>query len=238
MNRNTENGNVLILILVAVILFGALSFTVGQMLRSGNAEAIGEQQASIYADEILGYAQQMRQAVQGMRISSGCDETEISFENAVVAGYTNGANTDCQVFHSDGGGMTYITPSSDFGTGTEWVFSGRPQVHGVGTTDTLLTCATCADLVVSLYNVLDIICTRINEKMGISGIPQDSGDLNIEQFTGSYSGSDSISGCPTNAAASCPSGTFESSELWSKPVGCFEEGATGNNVFYQVLLTR
>ena len=53
MKRFSETGNVLFLILIAVILFGALSFTVAQMMRGGNAEYIGEQQLSLYADEVL-----------------------------------------------------------------------------------------------------------------------------------------------------------------------------------------
>ena len=51
-----ESGNVLFIILIAVALFGALNFVVGNMLRGGNPQAISEQKASILADEILAQA--------------------------------------------------------------------------------------------------------------------------------------------------------------------------------------
>lgn len=47
--RKGERGNVLIYILIAIALFAALSYTVGNMMRGGNADMIDEENASLYA---------------------------------------------------------------------------------------------------------------------------------------------------------------------------------------------
>ena len=59
---NSQKGSVLVIILVAVALFAALSYTVANMMRGG-AE-IGSEKAGIYASEILTYAQSVGEAVK------------------------------------------------------------------------------------------------------------------------------------------------------------------------------
>ena len=211
MRRNSENGNILILILVAVILFGALSYTVANMLRSGNAELIGEQQASIYADELMSTARQYRQAIQSMRISNGCDETDISFEVAALTGYTNGTNTDCQVFHADGGGLTYVAPPSNVTT-QDWVFIGSNIVDGVGTA--------APDLIAFLPNINLVVCNTINDKLRVSAVGNDN-TIDFTKFTGTFASTQTI-----NFAAGLPA-------------GCLNYVNAGDNYFfYQVLITR
>ena len=181
MRRNSENGNILILILVAVILFGALSYTVASMLRSGNAELIGEQQASILADDILNYARQVRQAVQAIRISNGCEDEDISFENSTVSGYehTPVADDACKVFHTDGGGLSYLEPNADFLDPSfsaeprygEWYIPTTGCVIGVGTGQSAANgdCSNAAsevELTLFLPYIKRVICDSINEKVG------------------------------------------------------------------------
>ena len=78
MNNGSEKGSVIFIILIAIILFAALGYAVSNMMRGPSN--IGNETAGIYASEILTYAQSVREAVHMMRISNGCDDSQISFE--------------------------------------------------------------------------------------------------------------------------------------------------------------
>ena len=207
-----ESGNVLFLILIGVALFGALSFTVANIMRSGNPEAIGEQRASILADEILNTGRQYRAAVQGMKISEGCDDDEISFETAALTGYTNGANTDCQVFHTDGGGMIYTAPSAEYGDGSDWVFTGSNIADDVGTV--------APDLIAILPNIDFVVCNSINDKLNGPSVGTDA-DVDFTKFTGTYASTQTLDFAAGNLA------------------GCLNYVNSGDNYFYyQILVVR
>ena len=217
--RKTETGSALFMILIGVALFAALSYTVADMMRSGNPEAIGEERAKLYADEILDYAQAVRRAVQDMRIN-GCSDTEISFENDAVAGYTNGTNTDCQVFHTDGGGLTWIDLKFNSSNPGE-TFSGSMDVeNGIG--------SSAADLFFTLGPLPKDICLAINDKLGItnpSGNPpyEQTGTIS-NKFTGSYSVSENV--------------TAWVGSIQNQQAACMYRDVGGTNFFYQVLISR
>ena len=166
MIRQNERGSVLILILVGVALFGALSVTVSGIMRAGNPEVIAEQRGAILADEVLAYARQIRQAVQSVRITGGCADEDISFENIRLAGYANGSNTECQIFNENGGGITYQKLATDI-SDDDWLFSGASEIDQLGTT---CAAAGCYDLVMIVPIKLRAICSAINYKLGITGI--------------------------------------------------------------------
>ncbi len=211
-----EKGSALFFILIAVALFAALGYAVSNMMRggiSGGSTSISQERAQIYTGEILDYGRATRQAVQGIKISNGCRATEISFENSVEAGYTNGTNTDCQVFHQDGGSMTWVSPANDVNDGSEWIFNGSNIVDGVGTTS--------ADLVMILPNISELICNEINEISGISALGTDAA-INFTKFTGTYVAAETINFADGNS------------------FGClnFDNGGTNELFFYQVLTAR
>ena len=106
--RTSESGNVFILILLGVFLFGALMYSFSRSANQG-AGNLSKQQAKIAAQEILNYARLVEGAVDRVR-RNGCSESEISFENDVVTGYTNpNAPTDksCHIFDDEGGKVSY-----------------------------------------------------------------------------------------------------------------------------------
>lgn len=198
MRLESENGSVLFMILIGVMLFAALSYTVASMMRGGNAESIDEEQAGLYADEILNYARTVRQVIQTLRISNGCSDTDISFENPVVAGYTNGTNTECQVFHADGGGLNYIAPPEDWLDTSlsgesfygEWIFSSDYCMPGIGTGG--YTCwnnnIDDEELGAFLPYVKQNICENINESLNAGTPPVNAGSDGYSYFTGIYDG--------------------------------------------------
>lgn len=83
-----QSGSVIILILVAVALFAALSYT---MMRggAGSQGTLTDSQARLAAMEIIAYGDAMEKAVQKLR-SRGCSETQFDFSNTVWTSATTG----------------------------------------------------------------------------------------------------------------------------------------------------
>jgi hypothetical protein len=219
MKRAGESGNIMIYILIAVILFAALSYTVAQMMRGG--ADIGQEKSSMAASEILEYAHAVRQAVQNLKISNACEDEDISFENTVVAGYTNGVNTKCQIFHPDGGALNWVTPSESI-TAQPWFFQGVYAIQSVGTGNT--------DLIMSVSNIPESVCTIINERLDVpnpSGPPENDGFDTTVKFTGTYSPPGSTAG-----------NNGEEGHFSGKMAACFDGPPAGTYHFYQVLIAR
>ncbi len=184
-----EQGSIIIWIFIFVALFAALSFTVSQGSRTGG-ENLSREKATLAASEILDYATALKRNIHELQIN-GCSDTEISFENAFISGYSNTnspADNSCHIFDLNGGGLKYIEFSIDNFDTTysaqsdyqENVFSGNVAVEGVGTT--------AQDLVLIIPYLRESICTEINNKMGVgSTMPVDI--YTATKFTGSYSAS-------------------------------------------------
>ena len=211
--RKNERGNVLFYILIAVVLFAALNFVVGNMMRGGNAEMVGEEQAKLYAGEILDYARVMKQAIQDMRISNECTDTEIRFVDSQTTGYGTSVRSDCDVFDPGGGDTNYVPPIERYGTATEWLYVGSNTVDGLGTAS--------PDLLIILTNLNEQICNEINNKLGIAAIIDDTDGVDYTKFTGTYASTEQVD--ITNA----------------NPSGCMNDTTTGGGYFFfQALLPR
>lgn len=212
-HRHAERGNVLFFIFIAIILFAALSFTVGNMMRgSGGAEKISEEKAALLATEILGYGRAMRQAIQDMKISNGCRNEDIRFVDTQTTGYGTSVRSECDVFDPAGGDINYIAPSAEMGTGTEWLFVGSNIVDGVGTT--------APDVVMILQNINQTVCDAINEQSGITTPGSDS-TINFTKFTGSFASTETMN------------------DANGQMFGCLNFANSGDNLFYyQVLIAR
>ncbi|MCC6598828.1 MAG: hypothetical protein IT559_08565 [Alphaproteobacteria bacterium] len=227
---SSSQGSALFLILIAVVLFAALSYTVAGMMRSGGSEQSGTQKPGLLADEILTYGQQLRQGVQSLKISNGCQDAQISFEATGLAGYAHNpvASTRCSVFHQDGAGLGYNKPVAEFGSGSDWIFTGQLNVLGVGT-----DCASgesCTELLAILEGVNLNVCREINRKTGIvmtaDAPPAQDGVVSFPKYTGTQTYSATI----TDQAGT--------DQLRGFAAGCTETSAGGSYFFYQTLVSR
>ena len=226
-----QSGNALFLILIAVALFAALSYAVTQSGRGGGS--IDREAAALAASQAVQYGASLEQAITRMRVTSGCTAELINFDNSQVAGYNNTSSpTDesCDVFSPNGGGITFQSPPNSINDGSDWFFTGEARVIGVGI-DTL-TGAAGIDLIAILRNVTPEACREINNRVGIGAtIPLDSGDLNENQFTGTFVVTDTISDAANSG--SCPA-TF-----CRHFNACFQEaGGGGRLIYYHVLFPR
>lgn len=243
--RESERGNVLFYILIAVALLGSLSYAVSQSSR-GNVSEISEEKTRLLATEIIEYGNILANGTGQLKLR-GHRNTEISLENNGVNGYANANCIDdtCKVFHVSGAGIIYRSPE------TEWLDSSQsaqPQygnlyfasstcIIDVGTNSTTL-CNDSGDdeeLLMIMPWLKKEICVEINDLLGINNPggdpPQDTGASwsgGFTKFTGSYGGSEEI-------------GEGGGSDLAGKTAGCFEGGGTppaGSYHFYRVLIAR
>lgn len=114
-NKSNQSGNVFVIILIGVVLFGALGFTFSRSANKGTGN-LTKQQAKVAAQEILSYANLVEGAVDRVR-RKGCSENEISFENNVVSDYENPnspIDKSCNVFDENGGKISYLEPNGNW----------------------------------------------------------------------------------------------------------------------------
>jgi len=168
---NKQRGNVFILIMLGVFLFGALMYS---FTKSGNQGAgnLTKQQAKIAAQEILNYVRLVEGAVDRVR-RNGCSESEISFENSVVSAYLNPnspTNKSCHIFDDEGGKLSWSNPPLAFHFDDPAFFFGKyyfisAQWIGHGCDDPN---DKCVDLIMALSNLDKTTCSEINKNFNLS----------------------------------------------------------------------
>ncbi len=231
-----QSGSILFYILIGIVLFAALSFTMSRINRGGSNFA-GAEQLGLRAGEILDYARSLRTAAQTLQ-AAGIPDTLISFENPQEAGYTNAscAKDSCKIFERGGGGLSYTDPlvmwldesrsaSPNFG---HWLFSGLNAVTDIGTDG---AGNSSVELLAILPWIKKDLCVKLNDLLGVTNPggdpPQDPGTAEVSgKFTGAYSLSRTIGGA---------------AEIDGQRAACFEGGGAppaGTYHFFQVLLAR
>ncbi len=113
----TQAGNILFLILLAVVLFAALASAVTSSLRGGG-KSMSSENADLAASSIVNFLKQVDSALLRMQLIDDIKPENISFEyrNKRVDGisqtnYVNNrcSSDDCRVFSASGGGATPTT---------------------------------------------------------------------------------------------------------------------------------
>lgn len=248
-SRCREHGNVFIFILLGVVLFAALSYTVARGMRGDTANSISDRQAALAASDIITYAQRIERAVNKMR-RKGISESDISFDNNFVTGYNHTpAQPDTnKIFHPSGGNVTYTPPLSDwletFASAPdlygEWYIPDATRIfrlgpNGLDTVEAHNDSVSNEDLILVLPYIKQNICIEINKKLGISTddtIPQDSNNM-WSVTEPKYTGTFTDSGVAIEAGGGGPSITNE-------PTACVEGGggnpATGYHFYYTLIV--
>ena len=165
--NNRQRGNVLFFIFIAVALFAALSYAVSNGMRGGG-DTITKEQAKVAASEIMRKMQDIRRGYKYL-MEQGCSVDDIQFDETPVA------NVDCQIFHVNGGGVTYptnlekhqVNPIASqigklsFQNAPDWTSGGQAgniKHVGVGTDD--------QDILGRLNFVSNDICVAFNKLAG------------------------------------------------------------------------
>lgn len=105
-HSSQESGNALIYVLIAIVLFAALSFTLSRQTDTSEAGALSDERAELYATQIISYAAQAKSAIDQMTFSGAripdldfIDPSDAAFNSGTVKDRTN------RVFHPEGGGL-------------------------------------------------------------------------------------------------------------------------------------
>lgn len=148
-----SRGNALFIILIAVILFGAMSYAVTQSERGG--KSVDSEKERVEAALIAEYASLLQQTVQRMLLT-GTSASNLNFSSS-------GTGRDA-VFAPDGGGIPYKMPEG----ATDMFFRTNVGIMGIGA-DT----GTTADIILFVYDLPLARCKQLNKALtGSSGVPQ------------------------------------------------------------------
>lgn len=242
MNKNSQNGNAIVIILVAIALFAALGYAFSNTSRT-SSKLFSDEETVAYANQVITYGNEVRSVIKRLQLR-GCSDTDISFENNIVAGYAN-TNPDsptdesCHVFSVNGGGLTPKSPDDKLSDSS---FSGQGgyktfNVYGRSCRESI-TCYSDTidneDLILFYPYLKRDICLEINNRLGITNplddAPIDGGCSGLAgiKFNGNYS----------------EGVVLFATELEGHKAGCFRH--TGGSCapvgdaygFYQVLIER
>lgn len=220
-------GPILFVIAVLAILAVAISATSGTFSTNNERE-----KAHAYASAIIDYSTLIYNALQRVK-ALGCDDTQISFENGVVTGYTNAstpADGHCKIFAPSGGGMSWALPPVDSQTTASDYRYVTNYMVGYGTT--------ADELTIIAPNLTTTVCDEINsmtnkQSQWESGGGNNGANYNFVKFVGAYGDTASSMNQITGTCASC------------KPpvMGCFCDGtgactASHQHYFFRMLLSR
>lgn len=231
---SNQDGNVLFLILIAVVLFAALSYAVTQSTRSGGGGA-SQETSLISSANVTQYPASIRTAILRMIVSNNTDADVLAFDpptDFATFCDVSAANASVCVFHPDGGAALYNVAPDDVVSvpDTAWTFNAENEVNFIGrsaggNSPTQQT----ADIIAFLPNIRRGICERINEELGIG-----AGTIPTESNIDVASEMEGATGIP----AAPGGGTIgdDITEYDSEPFGCFEQG--GVNYYYHVLVEQ
>ncbi|NBX66082.1 MAG: hypothetical protein EBQ96_03695 [Proteobacteria bacterium] len=163
----TTKGNILFMLLVAIVLIAALTYAITRGDQAGGN--LTREKTSLAADQVASLGVDLRRAVDAMT-RAGRSETTISFAHAAISGYgTPDTTPDAEVFNISGGGVAYIDVPDGVNDGSQWEFYGLTAAPGMGEEAN-------ADLMLVLPNVNETFCRAFNKKAGYpdnAAIPTD-----------------------------------------------------------------
>ncbi|MFP4097348.1 MAG: hypothetical protein ACLFP8_02850 [Alphaproteobacteria bacterium] len=168
-----ERGNVLVYVLIAVALFGALSFTLSRRAHNAGANEIEDVRLDLYTTDLVNYSLQARSVIDQMMIT-GTGLGDLDFTRPGESGFEVAPHIH-KVFHPHGGGLSAGHLPTDITLDREseaagWYFTSSINVEW--------TNSSAHDLILTAYQINKALCERINKKItGHSDIPALSGQV-------------------------------------------------------------
>ena len=200
--RTDQSGNVVIFILLAVGLFGALAFTFTRGGQQGQGN-MNSQQAKIAAQEIIAYGAQLEKATNKL-LARGCSETQLNYDHSSFTlshdNTTAPADGSCDIFGAAGAGLTQALVSEN-------VF-GLPATYNM--VSSVSTIAGTPSTKPELYWIIEIpggskalVCSEINSLLGITAALVSNTNTNVP-FVGTFAASGNVTDVSlTNLSAGC-----------------------------------
>lgn len=173
----SQNGNALIYVLIAIVLFAALSFSLSRQSRYGGGTGeIDAAKAEFHAAQMIAYASQVKSAIDQM-IVTGSTIDDLDFILPSDANFDTGSPVH-KVYHPAGGGITHANlpdnAVNQISTTPEagWYMGAFNNVEWTKTTGT--------EIILTAYQIAMPVCEKINQKItGQTTIPVLAGDVRI-----------------------------------------------------------
>lgn len=229
----SERGNILFMILGAIILLGLLTVALRQTAQPGGG-GVDSEKTLLQATQIRGYGAELEHAVQ-LVLRNGISESDIRFShpdaNAEYGDIT--IEPTRQIFDPKGGAAEYRRPPEGVNDGSPWEFYGGTHLPAAGSQR--------ADLIAVLPHVTQAFCDRINAMNDLTGQPADDGPLTAAGVS------------PGDCLEIGPLGRFDDGQQFYDPPnatdeasfshkpaleGCVQCATDGARHFYHVILPR
>ncbi len=165
-----ETGNALLYVLIAIVLFAALSMTLGRQAGTDEISTLPKERAALYTTQLESYAAQAKSAIDQMRFA-GTPINSLDFTAPTDPAFeTEPPKNIFKVFHPSGGGLTPATLPAESITQI-----GSTPVPGwyIGRFNNVeWTATTGQDVILTAYQIQQTICENINLKLtGSTTVP-------------------------------------------------------------------
>jgi (2Fe-2S) ferredoxin len=207
-------GNAMIYVLIALALFGFLTITLSSQNDQADGQDIDDEQAALYANELISYVASAQQVVD-MMLATGSEIDDLDFVNPTSGGFDTPPHHH-KVFHPAGGGLNYVEKfSADIQNDATSVWAVNNSIN-VEWTPTASN-----DVIISSYFITKQICENINKKItGSTAIPI-TASPHDEYFL-----STGTTDFDTTECAICD----------GKPTLCVENDTNDNYTFYSIIV--
>jgi hypothetical protein len=168
MPRTHQSGNIMVYILLAIALFGALTLVLSRQNAQGDGQDLSDEQLAFQANELLQYSAAARAAVDTILLA-GSTIDDIVFTKPNEAGYEN-TNTVHNIYHPLGGGLIPAAANPSIFTGSTtpdagWYIGRFTNVVGTATSGN--------DIIITAYGISEALCGALNKKLVGSDEPID-----------------------------------------------------------------
>jgi len=170
---DSESGNVLVYVLIAVVLFGSLSFALSRQTHNAGTAELDDAKMEFYASEIIGYSAQAQSVIDQMMItgSSIGDLNLVKPDDASFSIYPHGH----KVYHPQGGGLDIKSLPEAVTVSKE---SEDPGWYITSSINVEWTKSTSTDVILTAYQISKPLCALLNDKItGSNTIPALSGRM-------------------------------------------------------------
>lgn len=223
----SQRGNILFLILLAIILFAALTYAVNSGLRGGSPDALPKEKARTFAAQLLQNAGLIEQTIMRERTVNGVPEWGFDMKGTNVNNLTNGACTanNCRLFSGNGGLIDSIAIPDWASTEFTNIAYRRLELKPAS----ILNIGTSAPDLLYQYRFLRReVCEAINTLLG-------HGDIDLNNFSEAWGAADVYSGTLTSFPTTVATLGDQMTTLKGKSAFCFNHSTEGYTFVYTVM---
>ncbi len=219
-----QDGNILIIILIAIALIAAL--IAAMQGTSNNNAQVDNETLILRASQVRQYANELERGIYFIT-QNGISENDIRFAHTLAAAAYGNLSTDTdksdQMFAREGGGVQYKKPPEGINGGENWEFYGQTALPDVGSDE--------AELVAVLPNVTEKFCSIMNKSLGYEGQPIDSATCVKAADSFRFGDSEQFAGSPN---------TMEEASFSKLPAkqGCVKCTNNGKYHYFYTLISR